>query len=289
MSAADRHPVLQRIRDHLAEQTSKGRLLSEFILEQPKKVVFMTTKELASASQVSEATVVRFVRRLGYGGYSEFQQELRDLLDAEINLLDRSSLSHVGQPQTDRLHRVVFEGLENLQHFYENVDASSLERVVQALQDAHTVYVTGSRLSYAPAYLLGWGLTKVRPGVHILKGSDSTCIDWLTNAGQKSLVVAFSTTRYPNELIRLGKAARRLGHKLLVIADSSFSPLLSFADLSLIAPSKNIPFYGDLTISNCLIRYLVLELASRLGESSTSYQKRLEQMYLENDILFNVQ
>jgi DNA-binding MurR/RpiR family transcriptional regulator len=249
----------------------------------------MTTKELAAASRVSEATVVRFVRRLGFCGYSEFQQELRDLLDAEINLLDRSSLSQVGRPNTDRLHQVVFEGIENLQHFYENVDLAALEGAVERLSAAQTVYVTGSRLSFAPAYLLGWGLTKVRPGVHILKGSDSTCIDWLTNAEGESLLVAFSTTRYPNELIRLGKAARRLGHRLLVIADSSFSPLLSFADHSLIAPSKNIPFYGDLTISNCLIRYLILELASRLGESSRRYQERLEQMYLENDILFNVQ
>jgi DNA-binding MurR/RpiR family transcriptional regulator len=183
----------------------------------------------------------------------------------------------------------VYEGIENLQHFYEKVDLAALEDAVATLAAARTVYVTGSRLSFAPAYLLGWGLTKVRPGVHILKGSDSTCIDWLTNAGEDSLLVAFSTTRYPNELIRLGKAARRLGHSLLVIADSSFSPLLSFADHSLIAPSKNIPFYGDLTISNCLIRYLILELASRLGESSRRYQERLEQMYLENDILFNVQ
>ena len=70
--------------------------------------------------------------------------------------------------------------------------------------------MAGSRLSYTFAYYLGWSLTKVRRGVQILKGSDSTTIDWLTNAPDDSLVVVITTSRYPNELIRVGKVARRL-------------------------------------------------------------------------------
>jgi hypothetical protein len=71
-------------------------------------------------------------------------------------------------------------------------------------------------------------------------------------------VVIIATTRYPNELIRLGKMVRRLGHTLLVIADSALCP------------------------------YLVLELASRKGDPLKEHQEKLEQAYRENDILFNL-
>ena len=58
--------------------TPKGRILGKYILDSPRKAVFMTTKELAETCDVSEATVVRFVSQLGYEAYSVFQQALRE-------------------------------------------------------------------------------------------------------------------------------------------------------------------------------------------------------------------
>jgi DNA-binding MurR/RpiR family transcriptional regulator len=248
----------------------------------------MTTKELAETCGVSEATVVRFVSQLGYEGYGAFQQALRDYVDTELTLLDRTDISGLKGPGTDRLSRVVFEEMDNLKQFYETVDMDTLNKVVDYLAADTPVYIVGSRLSYTFAYYLGWSLTKIRQDVRIVKGSDSTAIDWLTIAAPESLVIIIATTRYPNELIRLGKMVRRLGHTLLVIADSPLCPLNHFAHLSLVAPSKNIPFIGNPTTISCIINYIVLELASRDGAPLKTHQERLEQAYRENDILFNL-
>ena len=174
------------------------------------------------------------------------------------------------------------------EYIFETVDLKILTSVVDFLEKSNSIYVIGSRLSYTFAYYLGWSLTKIRPDVRILKGSDSTSIDWLTIAAPESLVIIIATTRYPNELIRLGKMVRRLGMTLIVFADSSLCPLTHFAHLSLIAPSKNIPFIGNPTTISCIINYLVLELASRNGVRLKRHQEKLEQVYLENDILFNL-
>lgn len=269
--------------------TPKARILSHYILQNPRKAVFMTTKELAETCQVSEATVVRFVSQLGYQGYGAFQQALRDFVDTELTLLDRTDLSGMNGLGTNRLSRVVFEEMENLKLFRETVDMGVLNSVVDYLEKSASIYVIGSRLSYTFAYYLGWSLTKIRQNVHIIKGSDSTSIDWLTIAAPESLMIIIATTRYPNELIRLGKMVRRLGQTLLVIADSLLCPLTHFAHLSLIVPSKNIPFIGNPSTISCIINYLVLELASRDGVRLKKHQEKLEQVYRENDILFNLQ
>jgi DNA-binding MurR/RpiR family transcriptional regulator len=135
---------------------------------------------------------------------------------------------------------------------------------------------------------LGWSLTKVRRGVHILKGSDSTAIDWLTNAPDDSLVIIITTSRYPNELIKLGKVTRRLRHNLLVITDNALCPLIPFAHLSLVVPSRSIPLIGYPTTIFCIINYLMLELVNRQQLQLKEHQEKLEQMYLENDVLFNM-
>ncbi len=281
-------PLLRQLRDMHPNLTGKGKILNSYVLEHPQKVVFMTIKELAQATGVSEATVVRFVRTLGFEGYNNFLHELRDVVDTDSPMLERM---HLSAPETDmgsRLHTVVSEGMQNLQHFYKQVDLDVLEKIVDNIEKSQDIFVIGSRLSYMPAYFLGWILTKIRRGVHILKGSDSTSFDWLANAQGQSLVIIFATTRYPNELIRLGRTVKRLNQTLIVIADSSLCPLLSFADLSLVAPSKNIPLFGDLTIFTALIRFITLELANRSGADFTEYQDRLEQIYLENDTFFNL-
>lgn len=83
------HPLIEKISAGIDGLTPKGRILGEYIISQPRKAVFMTTKELAEACGVSEATVVRFVSGIGYYRYSDFQQALRDFVDTELTLLDR--------------------------------------------------------------------------------------------------------------------------------------------------------------------------------------------------------
>jgi DNA-binding MurR/RpiR family transcriptional regulator len=282
------HLILSDIESQLDTLTPKARVLGRYIICNPLKVVFMTTKELSEACDVSEATVVRFVSQLGYNGYSEFSQGLRDFVDTKLSMPDRIDMPGMKGPGSELLHRVVSDEIKNLQWFWESVDMEVLAQIVQLLKDSTAVYVTGSRASFAFAHYLGWSLTKVRRGVHILKGSDSASIDWLTNAPGESLVTIIATSRYPNELIKLGKVARRLEHQVLLITDNALCPVIPFAHLSLVIPSRSIPLIGSPSSIFVLINYLMLEMVKRGNTQLRAYQQNLEQVYLENDILFNI-
>ena len=282
------HPLIEKISESIEGLTPKGRILGEYITSQPRKAVFMTTKELAEACEVSEATVVRFVSGIGYDRYSDFQQALRDFVDTELTLLDRLDIADMKAPGAVRFRRTVAEEIDNLQQLYNSIDVEIMEAVVNVLDRRVPIYVIGSRLSYTLAYYMGWAMTKVRENIQIMKGSDRTTIDWLTIAPADSVVVIVATSRYPNELIRLGKLVKRLGQTLVVITDSASCPVLQFADHHLIAASKHIPYLGSPTPMSCLINYLVHELASRQGDALKDHQAKLEQSYWENDVLFNM-
>ena len=248
----------------------------------------MTVAELAKGCGVSEATVVRFVGQLGYEGYSDFQQSLREFVDTELTLLDRVDLKEMQAPGAERFGRVVSREIDNLRQLFEQADVNQMERVVSQLCSSPQVFVIGSRLSYTLAYYMGWTLTKIRSGIQIFKGSDRTTIDWLTIAPADTLVVVIALSRYPNELIRLAKLTKRLAQRLVVLTDSTACPIILEADESLVAPSPHIPLFGTTTALSCLINYLVMELASRYGDELTKHQERLEQSYWENDVLFSM-
>ena len=283
------HPVINDISNKLDSLTPKAQILGNYIMQNPSKAVFMTTKELAQICDISEATVVRFVSTLGYEGYSDFQNALKDFVNTGLSLPERADIKGIKEHGADRLHRGVLEELGNLQHLYENISVETMNEFVDQLDKVNTVYVVGSRISYTYAYYLGWSLTKIRKGVHILKGSDSTSFDLLVNANSPSLVILTTSTRYPNELIKLARMIQRSSHTLLTMTDSSICPIIGFSDLSLVVPSRSIPFIGNVSGMLVAIQYIVQELANKKGENLENYQKQLEQVYLENDILFNLE
>jgi DNA-binding MurR/RpiR family transcriptional regulator len=247
----------------------------------------MTIRQLAAACEVSESSVVRFIGRMGFKGYPEFIQSLRDAVDTNLTLLDRVELADSGEPESESLRQTIAEEMANLRQLYETFDADAMRKAVDLLDTAGEIYVIGARLSYTMAYYMGWGLTKLRPGIRILMGSDSTCVDWLTIAPPDTLVLIFATSRYPNELIKLSRLVRRLGHKCIVICDSPLCPLIQFADLTLVAPAMNIPIYGSPTTLFALINAMIMELVKRGGTGLREHQEGLERAYVENDILFS--
>jgi DNA-binding MurR/RpiR family transcriptional regulator len=282
------HSLMDQISRRYSSLTPKSRIIGDYVRENPRKAVFMTIAELARTCQVSEASVVRFVNQLGYKGYADYQQSLRDLMDTELTLLERADIVNRLEPGAERFRRVISEEIDNLRLVYEQTDHLQIDRVVEMMKNSPQIYVVGSRASYTMAYYLGWSLTKVRKGIQIFKGSDKTTIDWLTIAPVETLVIIFATTRYPNELIHIAKHAIRQSHKLVLITDSSVCPLIQFAHETIITPSRFIPFTGSPTAMCCLINYLIQELAGLLGEAMKSHQEKLEQTYLENDVLFNI-
>jgi DNA-binding MurR/RpiR family transcriptional regulator len=281
------HPLVRKIEALPDKLTPKGKLIGEYLLENSRKAVFMTARELAKACDISEATVIRFVAQLGFSGYSEMQQTLRDYVDTELTLLDRRDLLSRRGEGVEGFRKTVAEEIENLTYLYQTMQLEDLELAVRMLCEKSHVYVVGSRLSYTTAYYMGWSLTKVRKNIQILKGSDSTTFDWLTIAPEQSLVVVVATSRYPNELVRVARWARRKSLDLMVITDGSSCPVIPFSQICLVAPSKHIPFLGSPTSISCLINYMVHEVANHLGNSVKEHQEEIEQTYLENDLLFN--
>ena len=281
--------LYKKIHTQYTNLTGKGKKLAEFVMSHPDKAVFMTTRKLAAAVEVSEATVVRFVRQIDYGSYALFIKALREHIDTELTLIDRNRLANpVIRSEDAEFERITNQDIENIRLMSKNIDLSEVKKILKILKKSDAVYVIGSRLSYAPSYYLGWTMAKIRKNVNILKGSDRTTIDRLVFASQKSAVVIIATSRYPNELIRIGKLVKRHKLKLILLTDGSSCPLIQFSDHTLIAPLKTIPFLGNPASLISLINYLIHTLANTVGEEDLrNHQEKLEQAYLENDILFN--
>ena len=72
--------VLQVIKDEYANIFAAEKRVADYVLNNPRRTVELNVSELAKASGVSDATVVRMCHHIGYTGYYQFRITLsRDL------------------------------------------------------------------------------------------------------------------------------------------------------------------------------------------------------------------
>ena len=76
--------LLQRLADESQSYSKRQRAIARYICENSETVSFMTSRMLSQAAQVSESSVVRFARQLGFSGYSQLRRALQQLVKDKL-------------------------------------------------------------------------------------------------------------------------------------------------------------------------------------------------------------
>ena len=89
-------------RVHAARLTKKEAAVADYILNNFSAVCYMSTGELGRNLGVSDATVIRTCRALGYTSFLELQEELRSQLTRDAENAQRIFSSPMERMQTSR-------------------------------------------------------------------------------------------------------------------------------------------------------------------------------------------
>jgi len=116
--------------------TKKEKLIAEFILDNFAEACFITSTEIARRLQVSDSSVIRFTRTLGYTGFMDFQRSIRKTYTERINSVsdnitipsERLKLSIGKLDQSDIMESYFSNVLQNLKSCVNQNDSLSFER-----------------------------------------------------------------------------------------------------------------------------------------------------------------
>ena len=113
---------MQQLKDALknAKLTKTSNRIGAYILDHETDACFMTSTELAAELEVSEASVIRFARALGFTGYMDFQKHLRK---SHTEKLGRIS-SAVAVPYERLQASMAAEGDDYIQEFLMNTETN---------------------------------------------------------------------------------------------------------------------------------------------------------------------
>lgn len=248
---ADAPRVLLMLRHSLTTYSQTLQRLGQFVLEQPQRVLYLTITELARESGTSEASVTRLCRGVGCRGYTEFKMALALETQQE----------QANQPQpltTSASGSLIEESVSALRDTGALLSEVALQQSASLLNQARQIQVYGVAASAIIGDYLSYRL--LRMGISAQQFSDMHRA--AMNAASlttKDVVIAVSSSGSTKDLLHAVQLAKGRGASIIVLSNTSRSPLATLANQLLVAAKPEGPLTAG-SFHSKISAMLVIEL-----------------------------
>jgi len=272
--------VILRIRERQHAFTSVQRTLARYVSQNYHEAAFFSIADLAREAGVSESSVVRFARALGFDGYPDLQRALGDMLRRQLTTVERLKHSAPGTDgHTPMLETVMHADLRAIRHTMEEIDREQFRRAVGVLRTADTIHVLGGRGTMGLAQVLGLGLHWVLRNVRLPTGSPTDGIDAMMGVQGGDVAFAISFPRYTQATLNMLKIAKDRGATTIVLTDSAISPLAQYADLLLTARCEHVSYVDSLCAPLSVINALLAEIGAQDPDQTARALEEMERVW----------
>ena len=212
-----------RVRNAQKSLSKSERRLADVLLDFPGNLAAYAATELAQMANVSNATVTRFVRKLGYDSYDAARRSVRaeHRSGSPLYLTGSSRDAPVGS-----LAAHVEQGIANVQGTFRRLGDQDLTDIARAMVHARKVWIIGFRASHGLAYYLRWQIIQVVENAMLVPGPGETLAEILASITKDDLVIAFALRRRVTALPGFLKQAAKAGAKIAVITNHQTSEAL---------------------------------------------------------------
>lgn len=267
--------IKKQIRDSYRSLPKNQVQIADFVIEHFNKIPFLTVHELSAETKTSVASIVRFVQRVGFSGYSQFRQEIAKTVQEEI---DHSRL-FVGIEKRVGAHTLSHVANMEINNINETLRANEKEHfdsVIDYIIGAGVVATMGCGISYLLAELLAYQLTQVGIRAMALNHDYAGFQEQILLMKPNDLLIGFSFPPYSKETIDGAKYADRGKIPLIAITNKVASPISFYAKHSLIVKSENTLYTNSLSAVSVLINAIATECAVREPVKVKKYLKQVD-------------
>jgi DNA-binding MurR/RpiR family transcriptional regulator len=270
----------QRIEDYLPGLTRSQQRIATYLLANYDEAGFLTAADLAERLDVSQATLVRFARAIGYHGYRDLRRSLERLFRIQATPASRlqHTLGDLASSQGNVLTKVLAMEVQYLTEASQSVDPKDFDDAVELLLSGDRIFVFASGPSGILADLAEWRFRRLgiltiamqESGRHLLEKLQ------LLRPGDAVLATGFHYLR--PELVAVLDHARAIGCHSILLTDTLGATLRDKPDVILAARRGPVSTFHSLTVPMAILNALILAVAMSRPEESLAALNHLQQL-----------
>jgi len=266
--------IAELIADRIGAMPAGERRAAQTLVANYPLIGLKTVAEFSQASGVSSPTILRFVARLGFNNYPEFQAALQNELAAQLQSPASRPLS---PPVPDSASQPMLEAmLANLSETFRHLPEAQLAEIARCLSDRRShLFLVGGRFTDPLARYMAAHFAIIRPNVLHLVGQESMWRDRLIDMGKRDVLLIFDIRRYQDSLLRFAEKAHQRGVRIILFTDQWLSPIARLAR-HVIAGRTAVPSPWDSSAALFVVAETLIAAVTRQLEAETA--RRLREM-----------
>lgn len=242
--------LLLRIQSLLSGMSNAEQKVASYVISNPNDVISLSVAGLAEASGVSDATVIRACKALGFASYPDFKVSLAMDIVTPIQAIHEEI--NPGDGTAEIIQKVFKGNMYTLECTLSAINADSVERAAKAIKSARRVIILGLGNSNSVALDLLHKLMRLGIDAQAYTDSHLQTIA-AVNAEADDLVFAISHSGSSIDIVDSSKIAKANGAFIISLTNIGSSPLSKVSDISLF------------TVSN-ETKYRIVALSSRIAQ-----------------------
>lgn len=241
--------------------TKSDEKILEFMETHTDEFLFMSIGEVAKRLKISEATISRAARHLGYRDFKEMKNEI---------IVQKTGKGAAGKiagtlqkTQGFDMGKWFAMQQECLSNTLENFDQQEFSAAVSQIQNARNIYIHGKNASASSAQLLFFRLRRLGYKVFPVPSGGSEVIEGIVHAGEGDLVIIFSYSKVSAEGKMILEYARTAGYRTLAFTSRLYAPQEQRADINLYVYRGEKEEFHSMTAPAAMIDALILALSEK--------------------------
>ncbi len=261
------------------ELTKSEKRIADFMRQNQDEVAFQSAAEIADQLELSEATMVRFARTLGFDSYPA----MREVLQAKFRSLVihsariRSRLDDLRQAG-DIFEQLVASEIAFLTEALQTVDRSAINAAIELLRAHQRVFVFGLGPSTSLVDMLKIRLTRSARHVITLDSSGREMLEPLLLMTRDDLLIAIGFFNMTPSLQLVLDHAHQHKTPVILVTDTLGDLVGNKATVTLAARRGPVAEFHSLVVPMTIINTLILALANEDREQVMTNLDRLDQL-----------
>jgi DNA-binding MurR/RpiR family transcriptional regulator len=272
--------VGELVRGRLATLSSAERKLARVLLASYPIAGLESVARFAERAGVSPPTVTRFITKLGFRGYPEFQEILRREVQARLSSpLARYRDDGQAPGTNNALSETLKVSSRNVDATLDLVSHHDFDEAVGVLADVRRrVMVVGGRVSAPLARYLTAQLHLLRPGVELVGSDRGAPAQQLIDMRKTDVLVVFDFRRYQADTIESARVAAGRGSNVILFTDPWLSPASALARQVLVTSVETVGPFDSLVGAMAIVEALIAAVLRKLGPRAEARMQNLERL-----------
>jgi DNA-binding MurR/RpiR family transcriptional regulator len=267
------------LRARMEDLSPSEQSVAGYMLDNAQMLPFETGTSIAQAVGVSEMTVSRFVRGLGFDNLRDLKNRLRiSIAEKESDVDDYMARFQTRDDHSAVLQESLRLDIEAVVKAYALAKSDLWGEAATALAGAGTVYVVGFQASKGLALDFASRLLWARPNVIFVENSSGTFGEIITADPRDSLVVLVDTAAYAVRGVKLAGKLKELDMPLIIVTDKFSHWAFSYTRFVFEAHTHVRTFWDSTAGISVVLNLMIDTVATRLGPKARENFSKMSDM-----------